>query len=104
MTLGNILSNQEENVRYVAKFDSVTKTWRILDQWNDAIRTMTADDDIADDNPAVTILSDGQFTALLKEFPIRFLEIISSSVGMLFLFMRLRMRIPNITPIKVAVK
>ena len=67
MTLGNILSNQEENVRYAAKFDSITKTWRILDQWSDAIRTLTADDDIADDNPAVTILSDGQFTALLKE-------------------------------------
>ena len=67
MTLGNILSNQGENVRYSAKFDSVTKTWRILDQWNDAIRILTADDDIADDNPAVTILSDGQFTALLKE-------------------------------------
>ena len=51
----------------MAKFESVTKTWRILDQWNDAIRILTADDEITDDNPAVTILSDGQFTSLLKE-------------------------------------
>ena len=63
--IGNILRDRE--VQYVAAKDEVTNTWRILDTWSDALKTLNPDDDIPDDNAAVKILTEGEFISLVKE-------------------------------------
>ena len=52
--------------QYIATKD-VTGTWRILDAWHGDLKNMNADDDISDESPAVQVLSEGQFIALIKE-------------------------------------
>ena len=47
--------------------DDATNTWRILNTWHDDIRSLDADSDIPDESPAVTVFSEGQFLALIKE-------------------------------------
>ena len=42
-------------------------TWRILDVGHKDLRGYTEDDDISDDHPALTIINDGQFTAIFQE-------------------------------------
>ena len=64
MVIGNMLSNSGQ--QYVATKDD-KNTWRILDTWHAELKNMNADDDIPDDSPAVTALSEGQFIALIKE-------------------------------------
>ena len=44
-----------------------TGTWRVLNTWHEGLKSLNADDDISDDNPAVAVLSEGQFIALIKE-------------------------------------
>ena len=64
MVIGNMLSDSGQ--QYVAlKNDS--GTWRILDTWHVELKNMNADDDVSDDSAAVTVLSEGQFIALIKE-------------------------------------
>tara|TARA_R100000306_G_C4288138_1_gene98622 strand:+ start:66 stop:506 length:441 start_codon:yes stop_codon:yes gene_type:complete len=63
--LGNMLRGRE--TQYVASKDGTTHTWRILDTWNEALNKLSPDDDIPDDCPAVTILTEGEFIALIKE-------------------------------------
>jgi len=65
MTIGNMLRERES--QYVATKDEGTRTWRILDTWHDDLREMNPDDDVADDSPAVTVLTEGGFIALVKE-------------------------------------
>ena len=65
MVLGNTL--RERDQQYVANKDESTKTWRILDTWHDDLRNLTVDDDINDDSPALTILTEGAFIALVRE-------------------------------------
>jgi len=65
MVLGNTLQGREE--QYVATKDSNTQTWRILDTWHDSLKKIQVDDDIPDDNDAITILTEGAFIALVKE-------------------------------------
>ena len=63
--LGNILRGREQ--QYVANRDDTTSTWRILDTWHEALTQVGPDDDIEDSNPAVTILTEGAFIALVRE-------------------------------------
>ena len=65
MVLGNTL--RERDQQYVANKDETTQTWRILDTWHDDLRNLTVDDDIDDSSPALTILTEGAFIALVRE-------------------------------------
>jgi len=62
--IGNML--RERDNQYVASKDNAG-TWRILDTWHTELGTLAPDDDIPDDNPAVTLLTEGAFIALVKE-------------------------------------
>ena len=64
MPLGNILTGTE--AQYVAMKDD-KNTWRVLNTWHEHIKQLNADDDIDDNSPAVAVLSEGQFIALIKE-------------------------------------
>tara|TARA_R110002020_G_scaffold464545_1_gene685313 strand:- start:213 stop:683 length:471 start_codon:yes stop_codon:yes gene_type:complete len=64
MTLGNILRERDE--QYIANRDD-SGTWRILDTWHDALKTVNPEEDIDDENEAVTLLSEGAFISLMKE-------------------------------------
>ena len=64
MALGNILTGTEQ--QYVAMKDD-KGTWRVLNTWHEDLKQMNADDDIDDTSPAVSVLSEGQFIALIKE-------------------------------------
>ena len=64
MTLGNILRERDE--QYIANRDE-SGTWRILDTWHDALKTVNPEDDIDDENEAVVILKEGAFISLMKE-------------------------------------
>ena len=64
MTMGNILRERDE--QYVANRDD-SGTWRILDTWHDALKTVNPEEDIDDENEAVTLLSEGAFISLMKE-------------------------------------
>ena len=64
MVLGNMMA--ESGQQYVALKDE-TGTWRVLNTWHEDLKSMNADDDIPDESSAVTVLSEGQFIALVKE-------------------------------------
>lgn len=64
MTLGNILRERDE--QYIANRDE-TGTWRILDTWHDALKTINPEEDIDDSNEAVIVLKEGAFISLMKE-------------------------------------
>ena len=77
MPLGNILSGADQ--QYVGLKDE-TGTWRILNTWHEDLKQLDADDDIPDTSEAVTVLSEGQFIALIKEAAsLGVLEIVSFS-------------------------
>ena len=63
--IGNMLRERES--QYIATKDEGTNTWRILDTWHDILREMNPEDDIPDDSPAVTVVTEGGFIALVKE-------------------------------------
>ena len=63
--LGNMLQGREQ--QYVAQKEDKTQTWRVLDTWHDALKALNVEDDVDDDNPAVTVLTEGAFIALVKE-------------------------------------
>jgi len=63
--LGNMLQGRE--MQYIASKDGTTNTWRILDTWHEALKSLTAEDEIPDDSLAVNILKEGEFIALIKE-------------------------------------
>jgi len=65
MVIGNMLRDRE--VQYTAVRDETTNTWRILDTWHDALRSLDPEDDIPDENDAVKILTEGEFISLVKE-------------------------------------
>ncbi len=58
---------RDRDVQYVASKDETTHTWRILNTWSDELKNLQVDDDVPDDNSAVTILTEGEFIALVKE-------------------------------------
>jgi len=63
--LGNLLQGREQ--QYVANKDDKTQTWRVLDTWHEALKSLNVDDDVPDDSPAITVLTEGGFIALVKE-------------------------------------
>ena len=63
--VGMFLKDRE--VQYTANRDEVTHTWRILDTWNEALMNLGPEDEIEDGNTAVTLLTEGEFIALVKE-------------------------------------
>jgi len=63
--MGNLLRGRDQ--QYVASKDDVTNTWRVLDTWNDALTALQIEDEVPDDSPAVTVLTEGAFIALIKE-------------------------------------
>ena len=63
MAIGNILDGGDQ--QYVAVKDT-TGTWRVLNTWHNDLKLLDADSDIPDDSEAITILSEGQFIALIK--------------------------------------
>jgi len=65
MVMGNML--RDRDVQYVASKDETTNTWRILNTWSDELKNLQVDDDVPDDNPAVTVLTEGEFISLVKE-------------------------------------
>ena len=65
MVMGNMLRDRE--VQYIAMKDDTTQTWRILDSWNESLKNVDLEDDIDDNNPAVKVLTEGEFIALIKE-------------------------------------
>lgn len=64
MPLGNVLQQREN--RYSCLYDDKTHTWRLLDTWHDSMKNLTTDDNIPDDHPALTILSEAAFIELVK--------------------------------------
>ena len=63
--LGNMLQGRDQ--QWVATKDEVTNTWRILNTWHDSLKSMDVEDDIPDDSPAVTIITEGAFISLFRE-------------------------------------
>jgi hypothetical protein len=63
--LGNMLQGREQ--QYVASKDEKTNTWRVLNTWHEALKSLQVDDDVSDDSPAITVLTEGEFIALIKE-------------------------------------
>ena len=58
---------KERDVQYVAHRDETTQTWRILDTWHESLMDLGPDDEIPDDCPGVSIITEGAFIALIKE-------------------------------------
>jgi len=58
---------RERESQYIATRDEGTQTWRILDTWHDVLRDMNPEDEVEDDSPAVTVVTEGGFIALVKE-------------------------------------
>ena len=63
--LGGMLQGRDQ--QWVATKDETTNTWRILNTWHDSLKSMDIDDDIPDDSPAVTIITEGAFISLFRE-------------------------------------
>ena len=63
--LGNLLQGRDQ--QYVASKDEKTHTWRVLDTWHEALKALQIEDEVPDDSPAVTVLTEGGFIALIKE-------------------------------------
>jgi hypothetical protein len=64
MAIGNML--RERGEQYAANQDSAG-TWRVLDTWHDDLKVLEPDEDVPDSSPAVTLMSEGAFLALMKE-------------------------------------
>jgi hypothetical protein len=63
--LGGMLQGRDQ--QWVATKDTVTNTWRILDTWHETLKTMNVEDDVPDDSPAVTVITEGAFISLFRE-------------------------------------
>ena len=42
-------------------------TWRIVDLWNSDLNAIDPEDELDDNHPAITVISEGEFIALLDE-------------------------------------
>ena len=58
---------QKRYGRYVVHRDDVTGTWRIIDLIHPMLNIISDEDEIDDNHPALTIILDGQFTALFQK-------------------------------------
>jgi hypothetical protein len=55
-----------QDIQYVAKRDAAG-TWRILDTWDESLSSIADDEEISDSNPSVTMLTEGQYLAVIRE-------------------------------------
>ena len=58
---------RDRDQQYIAHRDETTHTWRILDSWHETLSNYDVDDDVADDSPAIKILTEGEFIVLIRE-------------------------------------
>jgi len=58
---------KDRDVQYIANRDEVTHTWRILDSWHEDLMNLGPEDDVPDDSPALNVLTEGAFIAIVKE-------------------------------------
>jgi len=65
MAIGNMLRDRE--IQYVAMKDETTQTWRVLDTWHEELKNLDPEDDVSDESKAVSVLTEGQFLAIVKE-------------------------------------
>ena len=63
--LGGMLQGREQ--QWVASKDETTNTWRILNTWHESLKALDMEEDIPVDSPAVTVVTEGAFIALIKE-------------------------------------
>ena len=63
--IGNMLGGRDQ--QFIATRDELTSTWRILNTWDASLKKLQPDDDIPDDSPAVTIITEGAYIALVTE-------------------------------------
>ena len=54
------------DLQYVAKRDS-SGTWRVLDSWDESLSNIEDSEDIPDSHAAVTLLTEGQYLAVMRE-------------------------------------
>ena len=64
MAIGGMLDGLDQ--QYVANKDE-RGTWRILNTWHDDVKVLDAESEIDDHSDAVTVLTEGEFIALVKE-------------------------------------
>ena len=64
MVIGNMFSGSNE--QYVANLDD-KGTWRIIDTHHQDLKMMTSDDDVPDESPAIKVLKQGEYLALIRE-------------------------------------
>jgi|TARA_Y100000310_G_scaffold341182_1_gene439538 hypothetical protein len=57
---------RQEGEQYSATRDELG-TWRVLNLWNNELQQVGPEDDIPDDHPAVTVITEGAFIALVRE-------------------------------------
>ena len=55
-----------QDSQYVAKRDT-SGTWRILDTWDETLSSIEDNEDIPDNHPAVTLVTEGQYMAVIRE-------------------------------------
>jgi len=55
-----------QDIQYVAKRDAAG-TWRILDTWDESLSSIADNEEISDSNPSVTLLTEGQYLAVIRE-------------------------------------
>lgn len=65
MPVGKTLQQAEK--RFAAKRDARTGAWRIIDLWHPDLESRELTDDIPDDSPAMTILSEEAFNTIFSE-------------------------------------
>ena len=63
--LGGMLQGRDQ--QWASTKDEVTNTCIILDTWHSSLKAMDVEDDIPDDSPAVTIITEGAFISLFRE-------------------------------------
>jgi hypothetical protein len=61
--MGGILQQADE--QWVANRDE-HGIWRVLDQWSSTLTNLSPDDDVPDDDPAVTVFTEGAFLAIIR--------------------------------------
>jgi len=58
---------RDRDQQHIAVRDEATHTWRILDTWHEDLKGYDVEDDVADDSPAIKILTEGEFIVLIRE-------------------------------------
>tara|TARA_Y100000034_G_scaffold117791_1_gene157697 strand:- start:261 stop:695 length:435 start_codon:yes stop_codon:yes gene_type:complete len=54
------------DIQYVARRDA-SGTWRILNTWDETVASLEMGEDVPDTHEAVTLLTEGQYLAVLRE-------------------------------------